>query len=329
MNNQNIPVARTLSDTEISEEHKLAYPKKNLNDLIDSLESRGIKFDIKNKEESRLLLEELNYYYKVTVYKRNFKKDGNGKYIDLDFSYLGELASVDMQLRYLLTSFTLDIEHSLKTLLMKEVTENEDTDGYDVIEGFIQSTENSTNPMSKEKLFEKANNTGSYQYNLYETHKDCPPIWAAIEVMSFGDFARLIKYYYKRFPNSEVDIHPLYGLMMGVKRIRNCCAHNNPFLFDLSRGELNSVNRYLKEYTEAAKIGKLYYKCPKVHDVLCVLFMHDKYVKGIGSRHYRLLDFSSLIERSLERFDYLESNNDIIQFFNVLKLMIDKYNWVR
>lgn len=332
MNGKVLPVKcekEKSSLTEISKDHKSAYPKKNLPELLNSLERRGVKFNIKNKEESTLVLEELNYYYKVTVYKRNFKKDEQGKYIDLDFAYLGELASVDMQLRYLLTSFTLDIEHSLKTFLMKKVTENDKTDGYDIIEGFIQSTKNSINPLSKEKLFMKANNTSSYQYSLYETHKDCPPIWAVIEIMSFGDLTRLITYYFKRFPDRDVDINSLKGLMMGVKKIRNCSVHNNPFLFDLSRGKLGSVNQYLHNYTREAKVGEMYLKCPKVHDVLCVLYMHDKYVKGPGSRHYRLTAFSSLIDRSLSRFHYLNSDNDIIQFFKVLNLMVDKYNWER
>lgn len=40
----------------------------------------------------------------------------NNKYIDLEFSYLAELASIDMQLRYLFLAVALDTLHALKTL---------------------------------------------------------------------------------------------------------------------------------------------------------------------------------------------------------------------
>lgn len=312
---------------EIIKAHKLKYPKKDLDELLDNLEEHGVSFNIKNRDEAKTLLEELNYFYKITVYKRNFKKDSQGKYINLDFAYLSDLASVDMQLRYILTSFTLDIEHSLKTFLMKKATENVETDGYDIIESFMQSTEDNdySYTLTKEDIFKKASNSKSYQYNLYQTHKDCPPIWAAIEVMSFGDLIELFIYYFTRFPEDDINISSIRGLLTGVKKIRNSSVHNNPFLFDLSSGNLDTINSYLRKYVQEGRIGEMYYKIPKVHDVLCVIYAHDRFVKGSGSRYYRMESLNSLVTKSIERFSYLESDNDIVHFFKVLKLMVDKY----
>ncbi|WP_035053414.1 Abi family protein [Carnobacterium pleistocenium] len=310
---------------EVIKAHKSIYPKKELDLLLDSLEERGVGFNIKNRSEAKEILEELNYFYKITVYKRNFKKNAQRNYINLEFSYLSDIASVDMQLRYILASFTLDIEHSLKTLLMKRVTDNQETDGYDVIEGFIQSTERSTIPLTKEYLFKKARNPASYQHSLYLTHKDCPPIWAAIEVMSFGDLINLFLYYFRRYPEDDIDINSIRGLLTGVRVIRNISVHNNPYLFNLSKGNISSVNSDLKKYLQRCGVKRTFYSAPKIHDILCVLYAHDRFVNGEGSRRYRIESLSSLVEKSIERFSYLDKDSEILYFFKILKLTIDNY----
>lgn len=111
--------------------------KLSFEEQIKCLKDKGVLFDIIKEEQAKQILHDLNYYYKLTVYKRNFTKDKSGKRRDLEFAYLVDISRIDMRLRYILLNFTLDIEHALKTYIIAEITENDATDGYDIVESFF------------------------------------------------------------------------------------------------------------------------------------------------------------------------------------------------
>ncbi len=62
------------------------------------------------------MLDNVNYYFKLASYRVNFPKNYDKKYINLDFAYLTDLASIDMQLRDYLLDLSLDIEHGIKVI---------------------------------------------------------------------------------------------------------------------------------------------------------------------------------------------------------------------
>lgn len=307
------------------ENQKNKYPKKSFEQLIDSLDKKGVKFNQITKEDASLILREINYYYKLTVYKRNFRRDKSGKFMNLEFSYLTDLASMDMQLRYILLTATLDIEHSLKTFLITKITENTDVDGFDVVRSFFHSTADSFYKLDKDIILENVKNKSHYQFKLYETHKAAPPAWVLMEVIKFGDFLRFFEFYFKKYPTEEFKIDSLMGVLNSVKRIRNASAHNNAFLFNLYDSDIKIVSNYIKKYAEERKIGELFYKCNKVHDVLCVFYIHEFFVKGKGSRQHRVEEFGELTKKFIERFSYMDTDNDILYFLKILNLVLDKY----
>lgn len=154
-------VLRSFSDlkdhlnSEVSSSHKIKYPKNSFEELIDGLESKGVKFNEISKLEAEKILRDYNYYYKLTVYKRNFKKCDVGKYQNLEFKYLSEIAKIDQQLRYILLHWTLDLEHAMKTYLITSITDDITDDGFKIVRSYFQSKYDKGNVKHKENILAK------------------------------------------------------------------------------------------------------------------------------------------------------------------------------
>ena len=105
-------------------------------ELIQHLKTKGITFKYMSTSEAQHMLDTTNYYFKLGSYRKNFAKDREGKYINLDFAYLTDLAAIDGQLREYLLEVTLDIEHGIKTFIITNISNNPNEDGYSIIQEF-------------------------------------------------------------------------------------------------------------------------------------------------------------------------------------------------
>lgn len=123
---------------------------KTSDELISHMKIKGIKFNIVKEEDAKIFLQNNNYYMKLASYRANYDKHkSNGEYINLDFAYLQELSTIDMHLRYLILQMCLDVEHALKTRLLKDMEDNPEEDGYDIIRRFITKYERSCQNIQK------------------------------------------------------------------------------------------------------------------------------------------------------------------------------------
>lgn len=81
-------------------------------------DQKGISFDLMEEQTAASFLESKNFYFKVKAFAKNYEKyhkpPRNEMYINLDFGHLIELSRLDKELRSLVLSLTLDIEHYLK-----------------------------------------------------------------------------------------------------------------------------------------------------------------------------------------------------------------------
>ena len=104
----------------------------------------GIKFNIISEDKALDFLTNNNYYFKLKSYSKNYEKyikgDNAGKYINLEFAYLVELSKIDMYFRRIILKMTLDIEHFLKTQLLRDFHNNEHEDGYSIVDEFLKKT---------------------------------------------------------------------------------------------------------------------------------------------------------------------------------------------
>lgn len=101
-------------------------PMMNLSDMIPYLKQKNIKFNYISEKAAEEYLKLNNNYYNLTSYKHNFERylyDGKfiNKYIDLDFAYLMDMATIDYRLRLLLFKMIIDIEHYLKIKILNTI----------------------------------------------------------------------------------------------------------------------------------------------------------------------------------------------------------------
>ena len=175
--------------------------KFDYNEMINYFHTKGITSELTNSQMIYQLSTK-TYFYKFISYRKNFDKKENNQYINLSFEILQDLASIDVDLRYLVIKMSLDIEHQLKTIIMNEITKNKSEDGYSIIYKFIATSKDPTN--TKKQLM--INNKKSiYNQQFYEKYHTDPPIWVAFESMSFGLLIDFADFYISHYPNTSVS----------------------------------------------------------------------------------------------------------------------------
>lgn len=105
--------------------------------MIVHMKNKNIKFNMTSQDEAKRILQESNYFFKVLSYRQNFLKDAEDKYLNLEFGMLTDLATIDMRLRYIVLQMCLDVEHSIKTKMLKDITNDDEEDGYSIVQDFL------------------------------------------------------------------------------------------------------------------------------------------------------------------------------------------------
>ena len=81
-------------------------------------DEKGITFKYVTEEKAEAYLTDINNYLRTAAYRQNYSKYtrgvNTGKYINLDFTYLQEMSTVDMHFRFLINRMCLDNHHSLE-----------------------------------------------------------------------------------------------------------------------------------------------------------------------------------------------------------------------
>lgn len=271
----------------------------NSDSLIQHMKGKGITFICTNEIDAKNFLEENNYYFKLSAYRKNYDKRllGNnvGTYINLDFGYLQDLSKIDCQLRYLILEMCLDIEHSLKTILLKDITENPNEDGYKIVNLWDPHKEH----------FNKINrflNT-SYCKELINKYSKNMPVWVLLELLSFGELCKFIEFYNNTYPKRlQFDVKLLFPL----RDIRNACAHSNCLIHDV-RNENNSTPNHslLKHVQSIPTISKRTrnkkLKNKPLHDFAALLYLYPIIVKSKSMLKKRRICLYNLLVKRINK----------------------------
>ena len=102
---------------------------KSLDFQIANLQNDGIVFDICNEESAKAYLSANTYLFRIKRYASNFNKHDDGKYKNLDFAVLKDLAVIDYELRMALEYLVANAEHDLKVRFNNLLMSNSELDG--------------------------------------------------------------------------------------------------------------------------------------------------------------------------------------------------------
>ncbi len=303
-------------------------PKLDSKTLADKLrDEKGVTFKYITEEEAALYLADVNNYLRTASYRKNYQKHlkgpAKGKYIDLDFSYLQELSTIDMHLRNLIIKMCIDIEHDLKVLLLKNLEMDSTEDGYTIVDTFLNK-----NPTIVEKI--EATSASPFTGNLinkyftvqrkYNAQKqkkenkivafDCPA-WVLMELMSFGDFIHFYEYYYGLKGNIPINIK----IINLVKSLRNGCAHNNCIITDLNAGssiapaEIYRIIKTMPDINKNQRRKKL--SCRAVLEFICMLCVYKQVVSEKVKMH-RIEELKELFDIRIMKNKSFFIKNELI-----------------
>jgi hypothetical protein len=323
--------------------------KLAVEEQIEYLKFKGITFNYINEFEASEFLNDNSYYYKVTAFRKNFAKNSKQKYENLEFATIRDLATIDMHLRYLLLKLSLDVEHSIKTKLIKLITTS-DEDGYSIIEEYDNYLLNNLLKNPKLSVQEKkeikdnyvpvaqnimkdSKNPKGYHKDLFDKHHDKPSIWVLIELMSYGSLANFTKFYVGEEKFGYTVLKDANDFIHFSKNIRDSAAHSRPILFNIIGPEqfkmANNPKIKLKNYLVNAglpkRIVKNYLMNVKVHDLCSLLFLHDSYITGSKTRRERKKELISLLKRSKKEKKLYPTSIELDDVLLIFGTLIMKY----
>ena len=305
---------------------KKPEPKLLPHEQIDRLKEKGILFNYISSDDATKFLSNNNNYFKLTSYRKNFdrviREDGESIYVNLDFQHLIELSRIDMLLRYQLLKMCLDIEHNLKVGLIRRIELNTLDDGYCTVNEFIASRDEEARIKIIKEIGRNAQSV--YYWGLLKKHditgksieiKDFP-VWAFIEVISFGAFIEFMIFYYAKY---KIPNKGLWHLLNKVKQTRNAAAHNTCMLnnlYSVRTGAEYEPHRKVLQLMSDAGVKEAMRTSKAANEVLyqiaVVFYVHQMCVTSESTREKRYGELFDLMNKNQEVMNLYFSKNDLI-----------------
>ena len=237
-----------------------------------------------------------------------------GKYENLDFAMLVDIAIIDMYLRSEMVLITLDIEHFAKMCLMRKIDEEVSAgieDGYAVVADFL-NTHGHVDDKNAIIQEIKRGLTSGYTKDLIKHYPDYSyPAWAFIELISFGTFCHFYKFCAERFDDREMQND--FYLLQSVKALRNATAHNNCLLHKLTSQSKwrpqNAVIQAVRDLGVSRDTSRKRLRNGLLQQVATSLFVH-KELASEGIRGKRAKSLSKLLKRMNRNVDEYYSAKD-------------------
>ena len=216
-----------------------------------------------------------------------------------------------------------------------------DEDGYLIVEGYlnadeIEDEEEKASEVEKRKNsfnnIVSHNQSNPYCGGLLKKYHEEMPIWAFIELISFGDLTDLLEYYNKK--TGWVIPADLKSIDR-VRQIRNACAHGNCIINDLKPVKKQSDKKCgisyspphitqfvtdagIKEGNRTKRLSN-----PRINQIVHLLYVYDKVVISENTRNIRMSELDHLLnERIKEHEAYFKSNQVLCATYEFFEKLI-------
>lgn len=216
---------------------------KDYRELIDVLKARNLV--VKNEVEAIAFLQKV-YYYRLSAYFIPFQypKDSENKDIFKDnvtFEDITNLYMFDRDLRNIIFHHLQDLE-----LVLRAQISHIHSKQYEAF-GYIENTNSLKRELRTKNNFlfyefiaqinkEKARANESFIRHIKEKYKiDDLPIWALVEITSFGNLSKFFKLMQKNeqlqllhfFNLADIRLHVFENWLECLSYTRNICAHHS------------------------------------------------------------------------------------------------------
>ncbi len=293
--------------------------KLDFEGMIVHLKNKNITFNYLSEEETKEVLKEKNYFFKLTSYRTNFDKNLEGKYKKLDFAMLLDLSNIDASLRRFSLNLCLTIEHSIKTALLKLITEDPDEDGYTIIHEFVQY-HNQILPDQKiniKDLWGQAKKPKNIlNHPMYQKYYENPPVWVIFEVISYTHLVSFAEFYkQKKQQQMTNNLKIVIDNLKYVKFLRNAAAHNNPLIRNIRSRDYNYsqeeerenyIQKFIHQMDEVNQSQHKYLKNPTIHHLAGSLLVFEKLVTSKAAKEHiynEFVDFTNRCSKNKEYYD--------------------------
>ena len=305
-------------------------PKLSLEGQIEYLKSKGVLFNIIDETKAKEYLEQHNNYFKLTAYRKNYDKHpggkSEGKYINLEFAYLVNIAFIDMQLRYRIVHMALDVEHHAKLHILRKIDEYNE-DGYQIIQDYLDSLEDNQRTIFNSEI--NRNKGNIYCGDIIKRYEGAYPVWAFIEIVPFGRLVSFYGFCAERF--SEKNMKDNFYRLRTCKEIRNASAHSNCILNNLksNTAKHNANSAVTAELMKIPGMNTNFRKNrmsnARIQQLITLFYMHKTLVESNRIKKNESLELQKIIRVIDEKYEYFKSNQEIKKTFDFLKLVIDSW----
>ena len=213
---------------------KYDKPPLSINQQIDLLVSRGMIIPDRNR--AARYLTHINYYRLRAYWLMYEQQNDNGEHyfkLDTQFEHALSLYIFDRKFRLLVLEAIERVEVSLRTRFAYVLANRYGSHAYLDVRLFKSSDTHTQCLDSFREEYNRSRETFIEHYKSTYTEPELPPVWAACEIMSFGQLSKWFENIKKREDRNEIasvfniDEIVLNSFMHHLTHVRNLVAHHS------------------------------------------------------------------------------------------------------